>query len=274
MAAAVLAILAAGCPLRRAPEVAPAPKVRGAADLMDRVRARSASVSRLDSTLEIRLQGAAAAYRGNFFGTLQMERRDPDGLALWLQVYSLIGAPMLEVIADRDRVEVYSPLDRTLLVNFTELTAGAVMEEFPFSSFSDVALPLDLLKEQIKLLWGLGFSNRFRYDLAETASAYLLTEWEGSELRREMEYARPGLELKSVKVYRGGILSGSMNCAAYGAADDPGGFFPRQVEVREGETMVSLKLGGPRVNAEVSGPSISFHLPPYDRLILLTPPAP
>ncbi|HUT51805.1 MAG TPA: hypothetical protein VM658_00295 [bacterium] len=268
-----LLLVAGGCP-RPGPAVSGAPAaVADASSLRAMLQARTAGVARLDANLEVRLAGSAAAYRGRFFGTLRMERRSPEEAALWLQVYSLIGAPVLEVIADGDRVEVYSPLDRTVLFNFTELMGSEDREEFPLTSFGEVAFPLDLLRSELKLLWGFGFDDRYRYELLDTSDAYVLSEWNGDELLREMEYSRPGLGLKRVRVYRGGSPVGGMDCGDYGA-EGKGSLFPGRIEAREGESLVTLGLKNMRFDGEATGPAITFRMPAHERLILLTPPVP
>jgi hypothetical protein len=274
LCAALLLSLSSGCIKKEPPPEAPARVIADAPSLLAGVRERTSSLSRLDASIEVRLSGATAVWRGRFYGTLQMERSGGDRLALLLQVYSLIGAPVLEVTSVGDRIEVYSPLDRTLFFNFTELVSGESVDEFPLSSFSEIAIPLDMLKSQAELLWGLGFSESYQYEFTDTGESYLLTEWSEGSLLREMEYTKPGLYLRQVKVYRGGVLAGGMECGSHGSQGGGADFIPRRMDIFSDGARAVFKLSRVRSNSEVTGPEVSFKIPPHDRLILLTPPAP
>ncbi len=269
--AGALALICGGCPKRAAP-AGGVPAVSDAAGLMALLRSRTAGVERMDANVEIRLAGSEESYRGRFFGTLLMERRGPESLAVWLQVYSLIGAPVLEVVTEGDRVEVYSPLSRTVLFNFTELMGEEPREDFPLSSFGEVALPLMLIRDQIGLLWGLGFGEG-SYELSAAEGGYALSEWSGGELSRRITYSRDGLDLLRARVFRGGQAEGGMDCGGYGGGGKAS-LFPERIEFYEGGSRVTLTLSSPRFDGDASGPGVNFRMPAHERLILLTPPVP
>lgn len=253
-------------------EVAPA-RVSDAASLFERVRKNVSGVDRMDAALEVRIQGTPVPYRGRFYGTASMESND-DEFALRLQIYTVLGVPVLEAIAKGSRVEVFSPLDHTVFVNFTEIISDKSPEEFPLSSFDEVALPLSLIKDQIQLIWGLGLSDRYGYEFSDTGESFVISERDGDYLLREMEYSKSDLHLERVRMYQGGIMVGGMECGEYGQDDASSGFFPRSVLLHQNRIRVTLKFSKFRVNREIKGPKIEFRDPDQERLILLTPPVP
>lgn len=271
---AVLAVLAAGASCPRRPPLEPPPLPMDASSLVSRLEARGLEVERMEAALEARLSGMGHPYRGTFYGSLVMERA-AGRLKIWLQVYSLTGLPALELISDGPRVQVFSPLDNVMFMNFTELFSGREYEEFPFASLSEVSLPLSLILEQIGLIMDAGLGAAADYTLSEASGELTLTEWEGGALRREITYQGPELLLKEVKVYQSGLLAGRMECSDHEGGYGPGGWIPRRVVLHEGEIRIGLKLSRLRLNREVSADEISFRQPsPRQRLILLTPPSP
>ncbi len=263
------------CPLlkKQEPEkkVSEPPPLDGRS-LVRKVRERNSSLHRLDAKLKADLSGGSAPYRGRFYGTLLMERGNTKGVDLLLQVYNMAGVPVLELISQGPRVEVFSPLDNTVFVNFTEMASGDEMDEFPLSSFNEVSLPLDMLVEQIGLIMGKGFSFDCRYQLTEHDDYYRLTEWDGDTRRREMEFSR-SFVLREVSSYRGGVLLGKMKCSEH--VSGPGSSrVPSTVLLSQNDMELKLHLSKLRFNSEVKGEDISFRDPQDSRVILLTPPVP
>jgi len=271
---ALSVLISLGCVKKPVPLPEKPTAITSASELMLRVRETAFAVSRMDSSLNLSLAGVGAGYRGRFSGSLQMERRDGDQLAFLIQVYSIVGAPVLEVTSIGDRLEVYSPLDRTLFFNFTELLPDDSAEEFPISSFNEIALPLELLRDQIKVIWGTGFREDCRYEFADTGETYLLTEWSGEVLKREFEYSKSGPRLLGVKVYSGAAVAGGMEFSDHGAPGTRDGFIPRHMALYSEGGRMDLKLDQLRIDDEASPGEVSFKVQPHSRLILLTPPVP
>ncbi|MFO8056302.1 MAG: hypothetical protein R6V10_03305 [bacterium] len=270
----LLAGLVFGCPLKKEPEeTAAEPPPLDGESLVKKAEEEGSALKHLDAKLKATLKGGSAPYQGRFFGSILMERGDTEGVNLLLQVYNMAGVPVLELVSKGRRVQVFSPLNDTVFVNFTRFASGDKMDEFPSSSFSEVSLPLEVLIEQIGLIMGKGFSQDYRYKLTERDDYYQLTEWDGDVRRREIEYNRPGLSLRRVRSYRGGILLGSMKCSKH--VNGPGPLqVPSRVVLSQDEMELTLELSKLRFNKEVKGENVSFRDPQDARVILLTPPVP
>ncbi len=270
----VTAVLVSGCPLRDEPEkVVTEPPPLDGPSLVEEIKARTSGLQRLDAGIKAGLSGGNAPYRGRFFGTILVEGRQKKGVDLMLQVYNMAGVPVLEIISQGPRVQVFSPLDNSVFVNFAEFASGDKMDEFPLSSFNEVAMPLETLTEQIGLIMGKGFSDDYRYKLTEHDEYYRLTEWDGDIRRREMEFSRSGFALLEVRSYRGGILLGSMKCSEHVAG--PGkSRVPSRLVLFQDDMKLKLDLSKLRFNSDAKGGEISFRDPGDARVILLTPPVP
>jgi len=270
----VTAVLVSGCPLRDEPEkVVSGPPPLDGPSLVEEIKDRNSQLHRLDARIKAALSGGNATYRGRFFGTILIEGREEKGVDMMLQVYNLAGVPVLEIVSQGPRVQVFSPLDNSVFVNFAELASGDKMDEFPLSSFNEVAMPLETLTEQIGLIMGTGFSDDYRYKLTEHDDYYRLTEWDGDIRRREMEFSRSGFALQEVRSYRGGILLGTMKCSEHFAG--PGkSRVPSRVVLFQDDMKLKLDFSKLRFNSDAKGGEISFRAPGDARVILLTPPVP
>lgn len=275
----VLAALMLGCPKKTVEPAPPPPAAPAITDfpaLQSALREAGARVRRADAGLQVAVEGLSGPYRGRFFGSLRLERRTEEEAGMALQVYTLPGVPVLEFIAQGERMELFLPLERTIYFNFTQLLPpDTAFSELALSSFAEVNLPLSLIMEQVKLIWGQGFSGRYRYQFSPAELSYVVREWDGDELRRQIEYSRDGLFLRLVMIYWKGEMTGRVVLSENGPADKPESLIPRRIEILQGEVKVSLKLDGVRVNEAVTGAEIAFRPPsPDQRLILLTPPVP
>lgn len=273
-ALAAALILAPACVKKPLAPPAEAPAVTDAESLIQAVSRRAGAVERLDAVLEMRLQGEGAPYRGRYFGTVRIESRPGKDFAVRLQAYTVVGVPVLEVTVKGGHLVVFSPLENAVYLNFRDPAAGPDPEEFPLSSFEQVALPVGLLVEQMELLFGRGFSDRRRYDLAPAASSHLLSEWSNGVLRREIEYSGQNLFLTRVRVYRGGVLVGAMECEGHDPQDPVAGFIPRKLVLARDDLTVTLKLSNLAINRQASDVDIELKLPRAQRYVLLTPPVP
>lgn len=271
-----VAVLLGGCPKKpvgtNPPVTAPA-AITDVPSLLAEVRQRGSAANRLDAALEIQVEGLPTPYRGKFYGTIRIDRKGPEELGLWLQTYSLLGLPVLEFISRGERMEVFLPLEHTVLMNFPELLPGGSVEEFPLSSMSDVTLPLSLISEQIKLIFGQGFEPRYRYQFTETAISFMIREWSGDQMRREIEYAKPDLHLMRVRIYQEGNVIGGMDGRENSPGPGPESLLPRRIIIYQGEARATFKFDQVRANDQVTGPEVAFRPPsPDHRVILLTPP--
>jgi hypothetical protein len=275
LVAVVLALGLAGCPQPK-PKVGPDKPGKVETDpgrLMAAVKARSEGVSRMDARLEIDLAGVEGPFQGRLFGTMQLVRQDPQ-VSLSIQAYTLFGLPVMELVSIGERIEVYSPLQNTIYLNFRELAAGGKVEEMPLTAFGEAALPVDLVRDQIKLVYGLGFSDRYRYELKSDDDDYILSEWEGDNLRREIKYSLTSLDLKGVKVFRQGAVYGGLACSDHFASPREAGFIPSRMVINKEAMRLKFSLSNLRINGEAKDNKIVFRKPGDERLFLLTPPVP
>ncbi len=243
-----------------------------AASLFDWIRQRSAPAARVESSVQARLRGASAPYQGRFYGSMVMERFGEDSLAMLLQAYNAGGLPVLELITRGERLQVYSPMSSTVYANFSDVFGKMETSEFPLTSFEDVYLPVELVVEQLKLFWGLGLSDRYRYELSALDDRYLVSEWQGDVLQREMIFSVPGPLLQEVKVYLGGTHTGGMSCADYPLGE--AGFIPREITFCRGDVILDLSLSRIRIKTKPGKNPVEFRLPETERHVILTPPVP
>jgi len=274
LGAVLLAVLFSGCPQK--PVLVPAPDISGAGDLIEAVRARGSGLDRLDASLEVRLLGPPPPWGGRFFGSLRVDRAGPEELAVRLQAYTISGLPVLEVTTVAERVLVYSPMTRSAYFNFTEIQPGGPgVERLSASSYQEIALPVEMITDQLKLLWGMSFPKDRRYELYEAGPDYVLTQWSdeesGAMIERELIYSKDGLNLASASIYTSGILSATMRCDGY--KGEPA-FIPGRIELEREAVTLELKLSRLQVNSEVVGPEVTFELPDTENYVLLTPPVP
>ncbi len=270
LAGIIFALALGGCPKRPDVTAVVPSRVADADSLIAKIRRDGSGLQRMDASVKIKLSGTPMPFRGNFYGSLRVDK-EMEQLALWFQVYNMPGVPIMEIITRGDRVEVFSPLERTVYVNFSEFAEAGKVEEFPLSAFGEVFIPLDHIVKQIELLWGLGIDEAFRYEFVASDDIYILSEWDGTVLRREMEYSKKGALLTRVKVYQGGILAGGMECSGH-SGGGAAGFLPGEITLYQGDVQVKLSLSKLRSNLEVTGQPIRFRPPENNRVVLLTPP--
>lgn len=267
---AVVAVLGAGCPKTEGSVFSwgkTSPKTR---EFIARVQRRTESVYRLDAAMEANLSNPNSQLQGKYYGSLQLDRRG-DKVAYWIQAYNVINAPVLEIIADRELVEIFSPLTNTLYVNFTDFINGSPSQSMPMSLFCRMTIPVDLLGQQIELMLGQGFAaNRF-YSMKEEGARVCLVERKGLLLTRKIYYSSDGLLLE-VLDYDKGAPAGRMIFSNHvGGGDGAYSFLPQQIDLDAGNNHLTMNLSDVRINQEVRAPVIAFRPPTSESIVLLTP---
>jgi hypothetical protein len=272
---ALVAVGGTGCPKPK-PPVGPGKPGKLETDagrFMAQVKARAAGLTRMDARLEIDLQGVEGPFKGKYVGSFQFQRLE-NQVSLSVQAYTLIGLPALEMVSIGDRLEVYSPLQNILYYNFTDLMKGDSVEELPLDDLVTTTAPVDLIRDQVKLVCGMGFSDRYRYTLQSESDHYVLIEFEGDEIRRQMTYSVTGPDLLEVRVYNAEGLYGSLSCADRFTTPKEAMFLPSRMMIEREPMKVTLTLSHLRVNGDAASDKIAFRRPKDEQLYLLTPAVP
>jgi hypothetical protein len=275
----ILALAGTGCPKNnkwwekpKGPEK-PGKVETDPARFIAAVKARAAAVTRMDAKMEIDLEGVEGPFKGKFLGAIELQRLN-DTVSMSIQAYTLIGLPALEMVSIGDRLQVYSPLQNIMYMNFEDLMNGNSAEELPLQDLMDVSGPLDLIRDEVKLVLGLGFSDRYRYQLQSDGTQYTLIEFDGPEIRRQMTYSLSGPDLIGVRVYNEDGLYGSLICSDRFSSPPEARFVPSKMEIAREEMRVGLALSHLRVNGNAAADKISFRKPKDEQLYLLTPAVP
>ena len=110
--------------------------------------------------------------------------------------------------------------------------------------------------------------------MVEGGDSYLVNEYEGAIIRRELIYSKGTPRLTEVRLYQDGVLIAGMQCENHPDPEKEGQLIPKKITLHEGNKKLVLTLSNILINQEVKAQPIEFRQPGKKRTILLTPPVP